>query len=217
MKENITLLTIWDYLLAFEFGSGVYKVHINAEEQTVIVTGDVDPSTLVKKLVKLGKHAEIWNASSNQEHDENIDTIESHYNNQTQPLPDEYSNNVMENHYITSAFGKEDIPLGPEWVTNQNMGNRATGSGFNQNFAAPISIENLYNRGANYFGLGSQEWGWNLPGVSPIKYFQSPSVMSDIHGYYTAIASNPWKWCIWTTIIVDEQIHRKINKLLIIV
>ncbi|GLT28840.1 hypothetical protein SLA2020_037440 [Shorea laevis] len=39
---------------------GVYSVKIDADHQLVIVTGIVNPLTLVKKLVKSGKYAEIW-------------------------------------------------------------------------------------------------------------------------------------------------------------
>ncbi|KAK6915553.1 Heavy metal-associated domain, HMA [Dillenia turbinata] len=39
---------------------GVYDVNINAEQGRVTVTGNVDPNTLIKKLEKGGKHAEIW-------------------------------------------------------------------------------------------------------------------------------------------------------------
>ncbi|KAK3218377.1 hypothetical protein Dsin_012347 [Dipteronia sinensis] len=43
---------------------GVYSVKINAEEQAVMVSGCVDSTTLIKKLAKSGKHAEIWSPSS---------------------------------------------------------------------------------------------------------------------------------------------------------
>lgn len=39
---------------------GVYSTSIDAEQGKVTVTGNVDPATLVKKLVKSGKHAELW-------------------------------------------------------------------------------------------------------------------------------------------------------------
>ncbi|XP_058077771.1 heavy metal-associated isoprenylated plant protein 32-like [Magnolia sinica] len=39
---------------------GVYTTSIDAEQGKVTVSGDVDPSTLIKKLQKGGKHAEIW-------------------------------------------------------------------------------------------------------------------------------------------------------------
>ncbi|XP_041020037.1 heavy metal-associated isoprenylated plant protein 35-like [Juglans microcarpa x Juglans regia] len=39
---------------------GVYKTDIDLKQQKVTVTGNVDSETLIKKLVKTGKHAELW-------------------------------------------------------------------------------------------------------------------------------------------------------------
>ncbi|KAL6007443.1 hypothetical protein ACLOJK_032940 [Asimina triloba] len=39
---------------------GVYTVNIDAEQQKVTVSGNVDSAVLIKKLVRAGKHAEFW-------------------------------------------------------------------------------------------------------------------------------------------------------------
>ncbi|GMG99705.1 hypothetical protein Nepgr_001545 [Nepenthes gracilis] len=39
---------------------GVYTVNIDAKQGKVTVAGNVDPATLIKKLLKSGKHAELW-------------------------------------------------------------------------------------------------------------------------------------------------------------
>ncbi|KAL4556285.1 hypothetical protein LXL04_038932 [Taraxacum kok-saghyz] len=39
---------------------GVQEIQIEAKQQMVVVTGDVSSETLLKKLVKAGKHAELW-------------------------------------------------------------------------------------------------------------------------------------------------------------
>ncbi|XP_057772299.1 heavy metal-associated isoprenylated plant protein 35-like [Salvia miltiorrhiza] len=39
---------------------GVYTINIESQQQKVTVTGNVDAQTLIKKLVKTGKHAELW-------------------------------------------------------------------------------------------------------------------------------------------------------------
>ncbi|CAI9118785.1 OLC1v1020395C1 [Oldenlandia corymbosa var. corymbosa] len=39
---------------------GVYTVSIDSQQQKVTVTGNIDPQTLLRKLVKTGKHAEMW-------------------------------------------------------------------------------------------------------------------------------------------------------------
>ncbi|PSS33897.1 Heavy metal-associated isoprenylated plant protein [Actinidia chinensis var. chinensis] len=41
---------------------GVYKISIDSEQGKVTVSGNVDPPTLIKKLGKSGKHAELWGA-----------------------------------------------------------------------------------------------------------------------------------------------------------
>ena len=46
----------------FGFETGVYKTNIDAEQGKVTVSGNVDPTTLIKKLNKAGKHAEFWGA-----------------------------------------------------------------------------------------------------------------------------------------------------------
>ncbi|KAG6505324.1 heavy metal-associated isoprenylated plant protein 36-like isoform X2 [Zingiber officinale] len=39
---------------------GVYKIFIDSQQHKVVVTGNVKAETLVKKLTKTGKHAELW-------------------------------------------------------------------------------------------------------------------------------------------------------------
>ncbi|KAI3453107.1 hypothetical protein Pfo_009770 [Paulownia fortunei] len=45
---------------------GVYQVNIDAEQQKVTVSGSIDSATLIKKLVRAGKHAELWSQKTNQ-------------------------------------------------------------------------------------------------------------------------------------------------------
>lgn len=45
---------------------GVYQVIIDAEQQKVSISGSLDSATLIKKLVKAGKHAELWSKNPNQ-------------------------------------------------------------------------------------------------------------------------------------------------------
>ncbi|KAI3810524.1 hypothetical protein L1987_20141 [Smallanthus sonchifolius] len=39
---------------------GVHDILIDRQQQRVLVTGDVSPESLIRKLVKSGKHAELW-------------------------------------------------------------------------------------------------------------------------------------------------------------
>ncbi|KAG1347060.1 heavy metal-associated isoprenylated plant protein 37 [Cocos nucifera] len=51
---------------------GVYTVSIDAEHQKVTVSGNVDSKTLIKKLARAGKHAELWTQKpNNQSHKPN--------------------------------------------------------------------------------------------------------------------------------------------------
>lgn len=54
---------------------GVYQVKIEAERQRVSVSGNVDSATLVKKLMKSGKHAELCSPKSNQNPNQNTASI----------------------------------------------------------------------------------------------------------------------------------------------
>ncbi|KAK7280351.1 hypothetical protein RJT34_25414 [Clitoria ternatea] len=50
---------------------GVYQVQIDAEQQKVTVSGSVDSATLIKKLVRAGKYAELWSQKANQNQKQN--------------------------------------------------------------------------------------------------------------------------------------------------
>ncbi|EYU35910.1 hypothetical protein MIMGU_mgv1a023498mg, partial [Erythranthe guttata] len=50
---------------------GVYKIEIDSKEHRVTVAGNIEGETLVKKLVKSGKHAEIWTENPENESTDN--------------------------------------------------------------------------------------------------------------------------------------------------
>ncbi|XP_059655415.1 heavy metal-associated isoprenylated plant protein 37 [Cornus florida] len=63
---------------------GVYQVSIDAEQQKVTVSGSVDSATLIKKLVRAGKHAELWShqqKSSNPSQKQKVQCIKDDNNN----------------------------------------------------------------------------------------------------------------------------------------
>ncbi|KAG6394814.1 hypothetical protein SASPL_145404 [Salvia splendens] len=59
---------------------GVYTTKIDSEQGKVTVSGNVDPNTLIKKLIKNGKHAELWGAKPSNNNNQN------HLNNQFKNL-----------------------------------------------------------------------------------------------------------------------------------
>ncbi|KAL9249303.1 Heavy metal-associated isoprenylated plant protein 37-like protein [Drosera capensis] len=60
---------------------GVYAVSIDADQQKVTVSGSIDPSTLMKKLIRSGKHAELWSDRSNQNQKQKNNCINNDKNN----------------------------------------------------------------------------------------------------------------------------------------
>jgi len=64
--------------------SGVYAVNIDLEQQKVAVSGIVDPSSLIKKLAKSGKYAELWSSIPNPE--ETLAVDDPNYRNTPQSL-----------------------------------------------------------------------------------------------------------------------------------
>lgn len=60
---------------------GVYQVNIDAEQQKVTISGSVDSATLIKKLVRAGKHAELWSQKSNQNQNQKNNCIKDDKNN----------------------------------------------------------------------------------------------------------------------------------------
>ncbi|KAA8536888.1 hypothetical protein F0562_029366 [Nyssa sinensis] len=54
--SKFIVLIFW----VFVFCLGVYTTTIDVEQGKVTVSGNVGPATLIKKLVKSGKHAELW-------------------------------------------------------------------------------------------------------------------------------------------------------------
>ncbi|KAK6922231.1 Heavy metal-associated domain, HMA [Dillenia turbinata] len=63
---------------------GVFTVSIDAEQQKVTVSGSVDADTLIKKLVKSGKHAELWFQKPNQNQKQKNNVIKDDKNNKGQ-------------------------------------------------------------------------------------------------------------------------------------
>ncbi|XP_047329367.1 heavy metal-associated isoprenylated plant protein 35-like [Impatiens glandulifera] len=50
---------------------GVHKLDVDLKHQSVIVTGNVDANTLINKLIKSGRNAELWYQISNQKNKQN--------------------------------------------------------------------------------------------------------------------------------------------------
>lgn len=66
------------------FSTGVYQVTIDPEQQKVTVSGGVDSATLIKKLIRAGKHAELWSQKANQNQKQKANCIKDGKNNKGQ-------------------------------------------------------------------------------------------------------------------------------------
>ncbi|XP_043695362.1 heavy metal-associated isoprenylated plant protein 37-like isoform X2 [Telopea speciosissima] len=89
---------------------GVLKVNIDAEQQKVTVSGSVDPATLIKKLMRSGKHAELWSAKSNhnQKQQQQAHCIKDNKNGQNQKQGLMKGLQAFKNQHKHPAFSSED-------------------------------------------------------------------------------------------------------------
>ncbi|KAF7827695.1 heavy metal-associated isoprenylated plant protein 37 [Senna tora] len=60
---------------------GVYQVQLDAEQQKVTVSGSVDSGTLIKKLLRAGKYAELWSQKTNQNQNQNQNQKNNNHKN----------------------------------------------------------------------------------------------------------------------------------------
>lgn len=56
----LLLLFLFTHIFLIIYSLGVYTTTIDSHHQKVTVTGNVDAQVLIKKLLKTGKHAELW-------------------------------------------------------------------------------------------------------------------------------------------------------------
>ncbi|KAL1803406.1 hypothetical protein ACET3Z_032053 [Daucus carota] len=59
---------------------GVFQVKIDTEQQKVTVSGSVDSASLVKKLIRAGKHAEVWSNKASQNQNQKASCIKDDKN-----------------------------------------------------------------------------------------------------------------------------------------
>ncbi|KAL0408947.1 UNVERIFIED_CONTAM: Heavy metal-associated isoprenylated plant protein 37 [Sesamum radiatum] len=83
---------------------GVYQVTIDSEQQKVSVSGSVDSATLIKKLVRAGKHAELWSQKTNQNQKQKSPSIKDENKNNKGQKP-----NVVKS--LESLKSKQKFPF----------------------------------------------------------------------------------------------------------
>ncbi|XP_020254321.1 heavy metal-associated isoprenylated plant protein 35-like [Asparagus officinalis] len=76
---------------------GVYMTTIDSQKQKVTVTGNIGPDTLIKKLVKTGKPAELWpEPEPKPKPDPNNGSNKNKNKNKNQPKPNTESSDTQE-------------------------------------------------------------------------------------------------------------------------
>lgn len=93
------------------FVTGVFTTSIDSEHGKVTVSGNVDPSVLIKKLAKSGKHAELWGAQK--------------ANNNQNNLPNQFKNVHLDN----GKGGNNNNNKGQKGANNNNNNNQPKGGG----------------------------------------------------------------------------------------
>lgn len=86
----------------------MYQVNIDTEQQKVTVSGSVDAATLIKKLVRAGKHAEIWSQKANQNQKQKTNCIKDDKNNKGQQQGLIKGLEVFKNQQKFPAFSSEE-------------------------------------------------------------------------------------------------------------
>lgn len=88
---------------------GVYQVNIDSDQQKVTVSGCVDSATLIKKLVRAGKHAELWSQKANQsQKQKNNNCIKDDKNNKGQKQGLIKGLEAFKNQHKFSSFSSEE-------------------------------------------------------------------------------------------------------------
>ncbi|KAM1299658.1 heavy metal-associated isoprenylated plant protein 37-like [Malus sylvestris] len=84
---------------------GVYQVNIDSDQQKVTVSGCVDSATLIKKLLRAGKHAELWSQkSNNQSQKEKNNCIKDDKNNNNKG----HKQGILKNQQKFPSFSSEE-------------------------------------------------------------------------------------------------------------
>lgn len=116
---------------------GVYSVSIDAEQQKVTVSGSVDTPTLIKKLVRAGKHAELWSQNANNQKQKNNNNNNSSDNNSPYIKDGNKQNSKGQQQQKQNNNLIKFPSLGSEeydgFIDEDEEGNRLRRNGFNLN------------------------------------------------------------------------------------
>lgn len=141
---------------------GVYSIDVDAKQHKVTVTGNVDSNTLIKRLEKSGKHAELWPDSQKTRGKSKKNKDSSSQNRQEQPQDQANQNNST----VESEKGTviaEEQPQNNDKPENSNSGNGNTGNN-SQERAKEVRFSGNIPTAANENGPPENNAGGNIGG-----------------------------------------------------
>lgn len=155
---------------------GVYSVNVDAEQQKVTVSGNIEAATLLNKLLKTGKHAEVWSPRSN------------HNQLQEQANYNRGDSNTGRFQWPLGGRGLEDQWAFEEYPTNQIRGMNSLTEELDQNTMAAALAEtgmeytHMGDDGDHSFASGHNNHPYNMRGLP--SFHVSGSDFTRMGGYH---------------------------------
>ncbi|KAL9232913.1 hypothetical protein vseg_007974 [Gypsophila vaccaria] len=158
---------------------GVYSTSIDSEQQKVTVSGNIDAEVLVKKLLKTGKHAEIWEEKSSEKSkknekpndakaSENKDQTPKSKNPETNP-PAKINNQEVKSENNENASGLKTTNTGNGGKAKGGKGQKGNSGGDKASSAPKGTV--LTNENVN-----------RCEGANPVNLSPTMEQFSTIHG-----------------------------------
>ncbi|XP_074308338.1 uncharacterized protein LOC141643195 [Silene latifolia] len=162
---------------------GVFSVNIDAEQQRVIVKGVVDPSTLIKKLLKSGKQAELYSQKTKQQNNHQNQQNQKKSKNKDQMNPNPLALGVADGGLWQYGGNQEELESYLKGISAnypndiesmmQLMAIREQNGGDNQGYDFGAAVKNNYQQFPNY-PSGSAGYGYQQQ--------QQPVMMANLLG-----------------------------------
>ncbi|KAJ0100276.1 hypothetical protein Patl1_21329 [Pistacia atlantica] len=157
----------------------VYSVNIDAEHHVVIVSGRVDSATLIRKLVRSGKHAELWPPKSHQKLNQgkpNFGRDEKGVINgldafKTRQIYPSFLGNDAQDHWSLDNYLKQNIGMKTmnDGIDHNQMAVAKVDDTYMRDYEDGLAMENqmrsmmapspFSGNGVNFVGLGDHNFG----------------------------------------------------------
>ncbi|KAK9933469.1 hypothetical protein M0R45_020667 [Rubus argutus] len=117
---------------------GVFTTDIDSEQGKVTVSGNVDPSVLIKKLAKSGKHAELWGAPKANNNNQNQNQNQNQANQKNMQVDNgKGGNNKGQNNQKGGGGGTTiSLRVDSRARTHNSSNNKFSSSNCSNNFSS---------------------------------------------------------------------------------